>query len=377
MKHVLCAGNAVKEVMSATNSLAALEAGARASNKPLSNGFLISDGGDGFLEACGQGHNYVINEAACTGPLGDAISAPYLIDSENETAYIEIALCSGLKLVEKSRRNVMISGTAGVADLVYATRMAGVKKLYIGLGGSATCDGGAGFLWRLAELSGQCRRGYPEPRIAMDLPELPSPDIQALCGWLAPMEIIGCVDVDNPLRGPNGAAKVFAPQKGADPDQAELLEGWMGDWCIRIERSAGMKLCAMPGAGAAGGLGFAVAAVGATLVCGARMVFDLTNLSDAISDGTTLLTVEGRFDATSMGGKATWEAALLARERGGHAAIFCGVADRNALAEAVDRQIAVVEFGRDITENQRVTHMPAMLTAAVTEYLTPSISRVS
>lgn len=368
MTDIICAGNAVKEIMSAAQSLAALEAGVRGAGEKESGNFLISDGGDGFLEACGQNQSFQRHETNCTGPLGDAITAPFLFDPKTKTAYIETALCCGLKLVEESRRNLMISGTAGVAEMVASAREIGAVKIIVGLGGSATCDGGAGFLWRLAELSGQCQQGGLDPRVAMDMPELPSPDIAALRLWLGAADLVVCVDVDNPLNGPNGAACVFAPQKGADAEQTEQLEGWMGDWCERIERNAGVELCELPGSGAAGGLGFAMAAVGGRLVPGARTVFEVAGLSNAVTAGMTLVTTEGMFDATSLNGKATWEAALLARERGAHATIFCGIADEAATAEAAKRGISIVEFGRNLSEEQRVKESPEKLAQAVTNF---------
>lgn len=368
MADIICAGNAIKEILSAAETVAALKAGADAAGRHTSKGFLISDGGDGFLEACGQNVSLERMESPCTAPLGDVVTAPFLFDPGNKTAYIETALCCGMKIVEENRRNVMISGTAGVADLVAAAREAGATKIYVGLGGSATCDGGVGFLWRLAELSGQCQYGGPDPRVAMDMPELPSPDIDALRRWLGPLEIIACADVTNPLRGPKGAARVFGPQKGADPEQTEQLEGWMGDWCERIERNAGVALCGLPGSGAAGGLGFAITAAGGQLVPGARTVFELTGLTSNVIAGKTLVTAEGKFDATSFGGKATWEAALLARENGAQAVIFCGIADPAAMAEAAGQGVAVLEYGRDIPENKWTSESSAMLTMAVTRY---------
>lgn len=369
MSEILCVGHALKEVLSAGECLAALENGVRQSGDKVDGSFLLSDGGDGFLDACGRLREMEIREVDCTAPLGDAITAPFLYDEEAQTAYIEMAQCSGLKLVEPVRRNVMISGTAGLGDLIAAARNAGARKIYIGLGGSATCDGGLGMLWKLVDHAGLCQPGACEVRVALDLPDSPSPDIDALKEWFSGVELIAMADVDNPLMGPNGAAKVFGPQKGSDPEQIEQLDGWMGDWCDRVQRNAGTNLCGAPATGAAGGVGFALAVLGAELVPGAVAMCEMTGLALRLNSSSVMLTAEGRFDDTSFGGKAPWVASRMALERNAQPVIFCGTSDDNAARSAKEAGVTVVEFGADIPPDERVNRSAEALADCVAGYL--------
>ncbi len=369
MAEIFCAGHALKEVLSAEDCLVALQRGVRAAGDNTAGLFIISDGGDGFLEACQRFAKGELREVEAIAPLGEPIITPYLYDEQNRTAYIETALCSGLRIVDPARRNIMLSGTAGVGDMVAAARKAGARKIFAGLGGSATCDGGIGFLWRLADHAGQCQPGVCEPRVAMDMPELPAPEIAQIREWLEGVELVALVDVGNPLRGQSGAAKVFAPQKGATPEETEQLDAWMGEWCDRVQRNAGVSACDLPGSGAAGGLGFAFGVLGGEIRNGAHAVCEMSGLADALRPSTTMLTAEGKFDMTSLGGKAPWTAALKALERGSKAVIFCGVADPSAAKAAHERGVAVVEFGRDLPAEDRAKLSAELLTDAVEKHL--------
>jgi glycerate kinase len=370
MKNIICAANPLKEVLSASECLEALKSGAAVTAKAEEiAGFLVSDGGDGFLDAISQSRKMERIDVPCTAPLGDLITAPVVIDRETSTAFIESASCCGISLVDPERRSVLMSGTAGLADLLAAAKHAGVSTVYIGLGGTATCDGGVGFIWRLACLAGQFLQDACEPRVAIDLAESAAPDLEQIRNWLGDVQVIACVDVDNPLMGPDGAAQVYAPQKGATPEQVEQLEGWMGGWCQRIERNLGHGLCSSPGAGAAGGLGFALLAIGAQLAPGGWTVADITGIAAAIKPGMLVLTNEGRFDSTSFRGKAPWAIAQLARDAGASPAIFCAVADSGARARAEAEGVRIVEFARDLHEGERREKSAERLREAVAAYL--------
>lgn len=375
MLNILCVANPIKEVLSGQECLQALVSGVKnvhgqdAERKPGLLTFLMSDGGDGFLDAVGREQGFERVEIETTGPLSAVISVPILWDAANEVAYIESALCCGLNGVEPERRDIMMSGTAGLADLLMGARELGVKEIVIGLGGSATCDGGLGLLWRLACLTGQFHYNACAARGAIDLAESPSPDMKALQKWWGDVRIRVCVDVDNPLLGDNGAARVFAPQKGADAEQAEQLEAWMELWCDRVERNVGEVVRDEAGAGAAGGLGFALRAMGAELVPGAETIAELIGLKEAVGQNTLLLTTEGKFDATSLGGKAPWVAAQLALQAQGSAAIFCGVADEETAGRARENRVRVIEYGRDMDVSALSAETPGRLSGAVHDYL--------
>jgi len=367
---IVCVGHAIKEVLTAQESLEALQAGVDNANFVVSGSFLMSDGGDGFLDAYMHCHHSAELEQILTlDALGADSEASYVWDPETETAVIEVAKCIGLAKIDTSRRNIMISGSAGIADILAVVRRKGAKKVLIGLGGTATCDGGVGFLWRLAEASGQCRNGCPEVRTAMDMADIPSPDIEALRIWADPMEIIACADVDNPLLGEIGAAYSFAAQKGASEIEIEQLDAFMEDWSDRVERNAGEHWRNLSGSGAAGGLGFALASIGARIVPGAAACMEFNGLAESIESGQKVITTEGRFDRTSFHGKAPWTVASTALAKGADAAIFCGIAEESASARATNDGVAIVEFGRDLHGDDRKSQSVACITNAIKRYL--------
>jgi len=367
---IVCVGHAIKEVLSALDSLKALQTGVAEANGTVCGSFLLSDGGDGFLDVYMDSHPSAQFEQIVTlDALGADLTAPYIWDPESETAVIEVAKCRGLAQINPSRRNIMISGSAGIADLLAVVRRRGAKKVLIGLGGTATCDGGVGFLWRLAEISGQCRNGCPEIRTAMDMADIPSPDIEALRVWADPMEIIACADVDNPLLGEIGAAHSFAAQKGANVVEVEQLDAFMESWADRVERNAGEHWRDLNGAGAAGGLSFAMASIGALLVPGALACMEFNGLAEFIKKGQKVITTEGRFDFTSFHGKAPWTIASTSVTQGIDAIIFCGIAEESAAAQAAKDGVVVVEFGRHLHGDDRKSQAAACITEAVKQYL--------
>lgn len=371
MKSVVCAANPIKETLTAGECLKAFHAavGELGEENFEFSGFLISDGGDGFLDAARQSVPVETLIVECTGPLGDVITAPVLYSEMAHAAYIESAACIGLRLVEPARRDLMMSGSAGLADLVAAARNRGAHTVYIGLGGTATCDGGVGFLWKLGCHAGLYSEGQGcENRAAIDLADCAPPDLQLIQEWLGPCQLIACVDVDSPLLGDNGAARVFAPQKGASPEQVEQLEGWMSCWCDRIERNIGRTLCNRKGAGAGGGLGFAIAALGGEITPGAQMIADLTGISDAVSEDALFLTDEGRFDETSFHGKAPWVLAKMAQAAGAIPVIVCAVADDSAVKEAKAQGVEIIQYAAipgGIPREQSASY----LRQTVTDYL--------
>lgn len=378
-RNIICVANPIKEIMSAQECLHAMVAGEGkalrgvAGNTPSDVkvcGFLMSDGGDGFLDAIGQNGALERRTVPTTGPLGDIVSANYLRDAGPGIAYIESANVCGLRLIEPGRRNIMMSGTAGLADVVVAAKEDGARQIYIGLGGSATCDGGVGFLWRLACLTGQFTPDACEGRTALDMAESAVPDTAAIREWLGETRLIVCADVDAPLLGTAGAAQGFAAQKGATPEQVEQLEAWMANWAARVEINAGASLQSLAGAGAAGGLGFVFAAIGAELLPGAMTVMELTGLAGAVTQADLVMVTEGKFDATSLQGKAPWAVAELARRADAAPVIFCGVSDNEARTRAESAGVKVIEFAAGVTEDRRTAEMPGLLTAAVEAYIT-------
>lgn len=370
---IICVGNAIKEVMGPAECLKALERGVELAQQAVRGRFITSDGGDGFLEAIAY-HREVREVAAPSlGALGDEIETVFVVDEPSSTAYIESAKVIGLAMVAPERRNIMISGTAGLADAIWAAKQTGVKRIVVGLGGSATCDGGVGMLWRLAELCGLCRFGCPEIRTALDMADLPPPDILSLRNTMSDVELIACTDVDNPLLGPEGAVYTFAAQKGANPEQIEQLEPFMQEWAERVERNGEGSWKDDRGAGAAGGLGFALRAIGAKLQSGARLMARDSGLEKEIAAGATVLTAEGKFDNSSLHGKAPWVVSQLAVEKGATAVIFCGVCSDEARAAAAERGVKVVEYGAGMSLSDISGRSGEKLSEAVKSYLTEAV----
>ncbi|MGH7175748.1 MAG: glycerate kinase [Tepidisphaeraceae bacterium] len=256
----------------------------------------MSDGGEGFVDAVLSAVGGRLLERRVTGPLAEMlVDATFGLLADGQTAVIEMSAASGLHLLRPEQYDPISATTRGTGELILAAVEHGATKILLGAGGSATCDGGAG----CAEA---CRH--------LDVGRI---------------QITVACDVSNPLYGPDGAAFVFAPQKGASPEQVNVLDQ-------RLRRLAedlkAHDVAARPGSGAAGGLAFGLAAsFGATLVPGARLVMGLLNLRDRLSDADLCITGEGRLDQTSAGGKVSGSVAVLCNELGVPCAAVCGQVD--------------------------------------------------
>ncbi|WP_211220618.1 glycerate kinase [Gordonia shandongensis] len=253
-----------------------------------------SDGGPGFLDVLGAADCGTPRSATVSGPLGDPTRAHWLL--AGRTAYIEAAQACGLALLGRppDPDTALRADTRGVGELVAAALAAGVDRIVVGLGGSASTDGGRG----LCEALG---------------------GVDAARRTLSSVDLVAATDVDNPLLGPHGAAAVFGPQKGADPDHVRLLEERLRRWADQLEagaRGGGRRpLRERPGSGAAGGLGYALLALGAVRESGASVVAEATRRARLIADADLVITGEGRFDAQSARGKVV---AAVTREAAGH-----------------------------------------------------------
>ena len=239
----------------------------------------LSDGGEGLVDSLRDLPGMHSRRSRVRGPLGDGVEAEYL--SDGETAVIEVAAACGLTLVEASRRDVMKADTYGVGQLIADALKGGCRRLVIGLGGTATCDGGCAMVEAL-------RDG--------------GVDMKALGA-----EVVLASDVNNPLCGPEGAARVFAPQKGATAAQVEELEERLCSFACKTEEEgwAPPELARHPGAGAAGGLGYALMAyLGARMQSGIETVLSQLRFDEAVKGADLVLTGEGRSDRQTLMGKA-------------------------------------------------------------------------
>ena len=262
----------------------------------------VSDGGEGMIDALiysGRGR-WVPCEV--TGPMGEAVAAGYAL-LEDRTAVVEMSLASGLTLVPANSRNPGIATTYGTGQLIRAALDAGCRNFLVGIGGSATNDGGAGMMQALGvHFLDQDGRELPFGGAA--LRRLEQVDISGMDPRLTQCRILVASDVRNPLCGPNGASHVYGPQKGATPAMVEELDAALTRYARVLASQLGRDVAGEPGAGAAGGLGAALYAfMNAEFCAGIEAVLDLLNFSDQIADADMVFTGEGCTDAQTLFGK--------------------------------------------------------------------------
>lgn len=282
----------------------------------------VSDGGDGLIEAMRAARGGRLVNTRVHGPNGERRRSYYArIDAD--TAVIEMARASGLALL-KGRLDPLGCSTRGTGELVLAAARAGARTILVGMGGSASSDGGAG----LAQALGAGlldKYGRPIGPGASGLLELERVEAAEALRFARPLKVIALSDVDTPLTGPRGSARVFGPQKGADPAQVRLIGRALSRYARIVKRDLGRDVAELPGGGAAGGLGAGLAAfLGATIVRGAAWILDSLGFDAELARADLVLTGEGRFDRTSLRGKAPVEVLRRARAAGVPAALVCG-----------------------------------------------------
>jgi glycerate 2-kinase len=260
-----------------------------------------SDGGPGFAGVL-AGRLGEVNTLRVRGPLTDEVSAEWVLDpARPRTAYIECAQACGLALLggPPTVQTALAAHSRGVGQLVAAAARAGAGRIVVGLGGSACTDGGRGMVEELGGL-------YAGRKL------------------LADVELIAATDVEHPLLGPMGAAAVFGPQKGADPDTVRVLEQRLSEWAVDLNAAAGRTVSEEAGAGAAGGIGAALLALGGRRESGAAIIAEHTRLADDIAAAELVITGEGRFDDQSLHGKVVSALAAGARSHGIPVVVLAG-----------------------------------------------------
>jgi glycerate kinase len=302
---VVIAPNALKGSLTALDAAQAMAAGVLKA-LPQAETVLVpvADGGDGLTEVLtGPLQGKLIKELV-TGPITEKVSAEYCYIAEQKTAVIEIAAASGIALLKQSQYCACRSSTYGTGELVKAALAAGAKKIIIGLGGSATCDGATGLAAALGVRFLGANNQEIEP-CGQNLINIKKIEMSDLPARLAGVKIIAACDVDNPLLGPTGSAYVYAPQKGATPQQVVELEAGLKNLAAVLKRDLQFELTTLPGAGAAGGAGAGVVAfLGAELQSGIDIVFELTGLAERMRGADLVLTAEGQLDGQTAFGKA-------------------------------------------------------------------------
>lgn len=288
-----------------------------------------SDGGPGFIDVlAGRGSGMPVQRSLVSGPLGEQVEAVWIFEPATATAYIESAQACGLALLDgpPTPHTAVAAHSRGVGELIDAAVRQGACTVVVGLGGSCCTDGGRGMVEALGGRS-----------------EAP--------GRVAGVQLIAATDVEHPLLGPNGAARVFGPQKGADPPTVEVLEHRLADWADELEAGTGRVVRNLAGAGAAGGLGAALLALGGRRESGAAVIAAHTGLATDIAAADLIVTGEGRLDEASLRGKVVGTLAGLGRAAGVPVLVLAGQlaldpAERKAAG--IGAAHAVVEYAGSV-----------------------------
>lgn len=339
---IMIAPDSFKESMSALEAASAIEAGFK---KIIPDADYIkipmADGGEGTVQSLVDATDGEILKEIVTGPLGESVEAFYGITGDGKTAVIEMAAASGLHLIRKEERNPLYTTTRGTGELILAALHYGVDQIIIGIGGSATNDGGAGMAQALgAKLldSTGAQIGYGGGALG----NLHSIDLRNLDGRLSDVEINIVCDVDNPLTGEHGAAAVFGPQKGATLEIVAVLDENLSHYGEVIKKELGKDISTVPGAGAAGGLGAGlIAFLDGDLRRGVDVVMETIQLEKMMENASLVITGEGKIDNQTAYGKTPMGVAEVAKKWGVPVIGIAGMVDyhHNGKNEEVEGEL--------------------------------------
>ncbi|NME05000.1 glycerate kinase [Psychrobacillus sp. BL-248-WT-3] len=317
----------------------------------------VADGGEGTLEPLVIATGGTFVTATVQDPLGKQIEAVYGVLGDKETCVIEMARASGLTLLSQAERNPLKTSTFGTGELIRHALDQGFRKFIVGIGGSATNDGGAGMLRALGV---EFRNKVKEEIQAGggSLVNLEEIDISRMDKRIQSSQFILACDVDNPLLGKNGATAVFGPQKGVTPQMEDQLENGLKNLANKIAEVKGIRVHQMPGAGAAGGLGGAFLALfPVQLKPGIEVVMESIQFEKHLEDADLVITGEGKTDRQTLSGKAPMGVAVAANKRGIPVILLSGFIEKESkvdlstyfskLVSIVDHSVSVEESLKD------------------------------
>ncbi|MFC3283285.1 glycerate kinase [Litchfieldella rifensis] len=314
--NLLIAPDSFKDALSARDAAAAIAAGARRARPDvIAHECPMGDGGEGTLDALLAATGAERREARVQDALGRPLTAAWGWQPGTRTAFVELAEASGLQQLAREERTALHSTTFGVGELIREALDAGAERLLLTLGGSATNDAGAGML---SALGGRLldSDGHLLPPGGAALANLAELDLSGLDSRLATLEIEAAVDVDNPLLGSRGASAVFGPQKGASQAEVEALDAALSRFADLTAKAMGTDHRDLPGAGAAGGMGFAARAfLGASLRPGIELVMEQVDFPRLLANADLVITGEGQLDGQSLAGKTPIGIARAAQAR--------------------------------------------------------------
>ncbi|MEW4307713.1 glycerate kinase [Rossellomorea marisflavi] len=299
---IVIAPDSFKESMTALEAAQSIEKGMKAVFQDAEYQLLpMADGGEGTVQSLVDATDGTIRERSVTGPLGETVQAFFGILGNGKTAVIEMAAASGLHLVEPAKRNPLLTTSRGTGELIRAALDEGVSHIIVGIGGSATNDGGVGMM---QALGGKFldEKGEEIGPGGGALSAIKSIDLSLLDSRLDSVKLEVACDVTNPLTGSTGASEIFGPQKGATPEVVRTLDGNLAH--LASITIGGSEVASIAGTGAAGGLGFALLAfLKAELNRGIDIVLKAVNFSDKVKDASLVITGEGRIDGQTIYGK--------------------------------------------------------------------------
>ncbi|MGW5335965.1 glycerate kinase [Streptomyces bauhiniae] len=328
---VLVAPDKFKGSLTAAEVAAHVAAGLRRAVPGLAVETLpVADGGDGTVDAA-LAAGFERREVKVAGPLGHPVTAAFAV--RGDTAVVEMAEASGLRRLPAGTFAPLTASTHGSGELLRAALDSGARTVVLGVGGSATTDGGAGMLTALGARFLD-ERGEPVGPGGGGLADLAEADLTGLDPRLASVALILASDVDNPLTGPHGAAAVYGPQKGASPAEVTLLDAALA----RFAAVLAPDLADRPGAGASGGVGYAALLLGARFRAGIEVMLDVLGFAEALARADLVITGEGALDEQTLHGKAPAGVAAAARAAGKEVLAVCG---RLTLAPETLRQAGI------------------------------------
>lgn len=329
--------NVVIAIDSLKGSLSSMEAGhaiaegiKRANRKAAINIRPLADGGEGTVEALATGMNGTLHEVSVTGPLGEEVNCLYGIIEETHTAILEMSGAAGITLISDEQRNPLHTTTYGVGEVIKDAIDKGCRKFIVGIGGSATNDGGIGMLQALG-FEFLDAEGRQVPFGAKGLEKIVSISANHVVPELSDCEFHVACDVTNPLCGEQGCSAIYGPQKGATKNMIADMDKWLNAYAELAKKSFPNADPVAPGTGAAGGLGFAfLTFTNAILKSGINIVLEETRLEDYIKEADIVITGEGRLDGQTAMGKAPIGVAKLAKKYNKTVIAFAGCVTKEA-----------------------------------------------
>ena len=311
----------------------------------------VADGGDGTLETLVESTNGTIHNSNATGPLGNSIPVIWGTLGDSKTAIIEMARISGLALVPQNKRNPYYTTSYGLGEIIKEALDLGYRKFIIGIGGSATNDGGAGMAQALgAKLTDENKKPIDLGGLALN--EITKIDISGIDPRINESEILVACDVNNPLCGPNGASFIYGPQKVASPEMVKTLDDALYHFGSQLIRDTGINIMEIEGSGAAGGIGGGmVGFLNAKLKPGIEIVLDSLDFDKSLKNVDLVITGEGQIDFQTVFSKAPIGVAKHAKKYNIPVIAICGSLGENYLdvhSHGIDAVIPIIPKPMDL-----------------------------